>query len=125
MALCCIFTCSKVSAQGHWAYNANDYQYGMTAYITLHASDAEISDLADFEVAAFVDDECRGVSIIETAEDGSSYVYLRIRSNKQTGEDIRFKVYSKRLNYEFTPDYVVSFANISVVGFPSEPIVLN
>ena len=125
MALCCIFTCSKVSAQGHWEYNANDYQYGMTAYITLHASDAEISDLADFEVAAFVDDECRGVSIIETAEDGSSYVYLRIRSNKQTGEDIRFKVYSKRLNYEFTPDYVVSFANISVVGFPSEPIVLN
>ena len=125
VALCCIFMCSKASAQGHWAYNANDYQYGMTAYITLHASDAEISDLTDFEVAAFVGDECRGVSIIETAEDGSSYVYLRIRSNEQTGEDIKFKVYSKRLNYVFTPDYVVSFANISVVGFPSEPIVLN
>ena len=123
--LCCLLVGGKVSAQTFWTCNVNNYQYGMTAYLTLSSLGIEISDLPDFEVAAFYQDECRGVSSLESVDENTSYLYLRLRSNMTAGEEMTFKAYSKKYDTVYTLDYTLTFEDLKVVGLPSQPIVLE
>ena len=75
---------SALSAQTHWTCDINAYQYDMTVYYNLQMNGTAIADWGNFEVAAFVGDECRGVGETMAAvvnEQTVYYGYLRVRSN--------------------------------------------
>ena len=121
--LCCLlFAGGTMMAQdSHWAYDAYAFEYDMTTYLTVEYNGNQISDLSDYEVAAFVGNECRGVSRMIKAENGSSYLYMRIRSNQKQGERIKLKVYQKSKDKEMECDETITFENRSVIGMPSSP----
>ena len=128
--LLCILNISKGSAQDkHWTCDAYAYQYDMTAYIGVTINGITASNLSDYEIAAFCGDECRGVASVQVAEkDGQRavYGYLRIRSNSLQGESISFRIYQKSLNKELdVPDVNVTFQSQTVVGLPSNPMMIN
>ena len=121
--LCCLlFAGGAMMAQNtHWTYDANAFEYDMTAYLTIEYDGNQVSDLSDYEVAAFVGNDCRGISRIIKTENGSSYLYMRIRSNQEQGESIKFKVYQKSKDKEFECDENITFENRFVIGLPSSP----
>ena len=131
MMCLCLLLPIGVGAQGaqHWTLDPYAYQYDMTAYITVAVMGNAVSDLSDYEVAAFCGEECRGVSKIQSVEkDGQTtmYGYLRIRSNHVQGENITFKVYQKSLDVELvTFDNTVIFKSQDVIGLPSSPLIIN
>ena len=105
----------------HWMYDANAFEYDMTAYLTVEYDGSQVNDLSDYEVAAFVGDDCRGVSRLVNVENGNSYLYMRIRSNQEQGESVKFKVYQKSKDKEIECDEIITFENRSVIGLPSSP----
>ena len=121
--LCCLlFADGMVKAQNtHWTCDANAFEYDMTAYLTVGYGSSVVGNLADYEVAAFVGDECRGVSRMITTANGTPYLYMRIRSNQANGENVAFKVFQKSKNKEIECAETLSFKSRSVVGFPSTP----
>lgn len=121
--LCCLlFAGGAMMAQNtHWMYDANAFEYDMTAYLTVEYDGSQVNDLSDYEVAAFVGNDCRGVSRLVNVENGNSYLYMRIRSNQEQGESVKFKVYQKSKDKEIECDEIITFENRSVIGLPSSP----
>lgn len=113
----------------HWQCNIYDYQYDMTVYFTLQQGDEAITDYSDYEVAAFVGDECRGVAEIQTvttADDSTvQYGYLRIRSNQTEGESVSFKVYQSSTGKTLIVTETMLFKNQDMTGLPSTPFTLT
>ena len=68
---------SALSAQSHWSVNPSDYSGHMTIYYGLKSGDHVLSDISNYEVAAFVNGECRGVGTIEN-HDGKTYGQLLV-----------------------------------------------
>ena len=119
---------SLVQAQGsRWQCNIYDYQYDMTAYVDVTMDGVVISDYANYEVAAFCGEECRGVaSIEEIPNTEKKYYYLRIRSNQNEGETISFKVYDKAKTKEYViTANTVAFSAQGMQGYPSSPMILG
>ena len=110
-----------MAQDNHWTYDANAFEYDMTAYLTIEYDGNQVRDLSDYEVAAFAGNDCRGVSRLIKAENGSRYLYMRIRSNQKQGERIRLKVYQKSKDKEMECDETITFENRSVIGMPSSP----
>lgn len=110
----------------HWQCNIYDYQYDMTVYFNLGNDGTAIPDLTDYEVAAFVGNECRGVASVQTIttpdESQVQCGYLRIRSNLTEGETISFKVYRKSTGKTLCVKETQSFKALDINGFPSNPI---
>ena len=69
LALSCLLlmTVSWAMAQNgsHWQCDIYGYRYDMTVCLTLEYNGAVAPDLSDYEVAAFVGEECRGVAVAE------------------------------------------------------------
>lgn len=123
---------SALSAQTHWSCNVNAYQYDMTVYFELQKNGVAVAaeDLGNFEVAAFVGNECRGVGEFLTAtvsEQTIHYGYLRVRSNVASGETVSFKAYVKDAELEVAIDEEanITFANAQAEGYPSAKKALN
>lgn len=124
--LCAMFYQGAFAQEtSHWTCSPNDFQYDMTAYIALTNDGVAVTDYSDYEVAAFCGDECRGVGEVQTVGT-TSYIYMRIRSNAASGEDITFKVYTKSDGIEAdVEEYTMPFVSQSLQGMPSAPVVLN
>ena len=124
--LCAMFYQGAFAQEtSHWTCSPNDFQYDMTAYIALTNDGVAVTDYSDYEVAAFCGDECRGVGEVQTVGT-TSYIYMRIRSNAASGEDITFKVYTKSDDIEAdVEEYTMPFVSQGVQGMPSSPVVLN
>lgn len=108
----------------HWTVDARAFQYDMTAYAQLKVCGVTVSDYADYEVAAFCQDECRGVAKALAVEGGSPLLYLRIRSNVIGDEVITFRVYQASTDTEFQLEETIAFESESVASTPGEPLVL-
>ena len=128
LLLCLIMSGMSQAQTQHWQCNPYGWQYDMTAYVTVLNKSNPVSQLADYEIAAFCGDECRGVATVQTAEkDGNEtvYGYLRIRSNQQSGETITFRVYDRQADKEFDIENTsLVFQSQEVVGLPSDPLIL-
>lgn len=113
----------------HWQYNIYDYQYDMSIYFKLQKGEKDITDISDYEVAAFVGDECRGVAEIRTATaaDNSTveFGYLRIRSNQVEGESVSFRAYQSSTGKTLFGTNTMSFKNMDMIGMPSAPYTLT
>lgn len=131
LATFCLLLCaSAASAQtSHWTQvSANDFQYDMTIFFTLGETDdndvfTEVADLSNYEVAAFVGSELRGVAEIWNVGDPAKKVgYLRVRSNTASGEKLSFKFYNTTTQEEktiFGTD--ITFESQAKVGEASSP----
>ena len=61
VSMCLVLWASALSAQMHWSFDYQAYQHDMTIYFTLQNGSEAVSNLDDYEVAAFVGNECRGI----------------------------------------------------------------
>ena len=114
-------------AQGNergWTVNPYDYQYDMTIYAQLKIDNAVVSDYSNYEVAAFVGDECRGVAEVHT-QDNSTWLYIRVRSTSASGEKISFKMFDKTEGKIKRMAETVDFESNGQEGMPSSPIDLT
>jgi len=114
--------------ESHWQCNPGDFQYDMTVIVSLELDDATISNLSNYEIAAFCGDECRGVVSAEDVLDANSTQigYLRVRSNSSSGESITFKVYDKTEQKEISVQNTkVTFSDNATQGTPSSPFKLD
>ena len=118
---------SALSAQSHWAFDYNQYQYQMTVWFVLQNDEVTlpVTDFNNYEVAAFVGDECRGVGTVVTGG-GNTVCQIIVRSNVTTGEKITFKCYDKTaMEEKDLYGNAVVFSNLGQVGMPSNPYLLD
>ncbi len=118
-----MFFVTLANAQ-HWQCNIHEYQYDMTVYAVLEIAGKDVEASGDMELAAFCNDECRGVASVETAN-GQAYYYLRVRSNVTEGETITFKCFDATTQEEMEFATSVGFKSQQRYGYPSEPLVLT
>ena len=128
VCLACMLAMAMVAyAQGNvngWTVSPYDYQYDMTIYAQLKIDNAVVSDYSNYEVAAFVGDECRGVAEIQTKEN-STWLYIRVRSASASGEKISFKLFDKTEGKIKRIAETVDFESQGLEGMPSSPFDLT
>jgi hypothetical protein len=117
----CLLTglAATIRAASHWSVNPYDFQYDMTVYLQLSATNQDI-----YEVAAFCGDECRGVGSLMTVGSDSKVFYMRIRSNVAKDEQITFRIYDTVNGKEVQTDGFISFDSQTLIGLPSNPMLL-
>ena len=123
--LCLFISTAILHAQDSgWEMNPHDYQYDMTVYAKLVVDDNVVADFSNYEIAAFVGNECRGVAEVKT-QAGYTWLYLRIRSNTASGETVNFKIFDKTANKAFKAAENVEFESNGSTGLPSEPFTVT
>lgn len=114
-------------AQGNvsgWTVNPYEYQYDMTVYAKLVIDEKDVTDYSNYEVAAFVGNECRGVAEVNKTEEGN-YVWLYIRVRTDNTKDVfSFKYYDKQERKEKRINEAFSF-EVNGYGQPSSPMALT
>ena len=106
-----------------WLFSPYDYQYDMTAYVSLTVNGVA-ADYSRYAVGAFVGDECRGVATF-TTQSGYTWGELRIRSNAATGETVSFKAYDITTGTATDCGETLAFTSLGVAGLPSSPFALS
>lgn len=98
------FCAVNISAQSpNWTLNTASYQYSMTFTAFLNVNGTTLTSSED-KIAAFVNDEVRGVANVVYVASADKYVaYLSVFSNT-SGETVRFKI------FDSTNDTVVDVA---------------
>jgi hypothetical protein len=109
----------------HWEYDSYSFQYDMSMYISIHQQGVETDQWDNLELAAFCNDECRGIAEVGLVSAGPKYYYLRVRSNVSSGETISFKCYDKTNDKEIAFLETVTFESLKRYGYPSDPYILN
>lgn len=129
--ICCLisvlFSMTILHAQdSQWSVNPYDYKYDMTVYAKVVYEGAEVSDYSNYEIGAFVGNECRGVGDVQT-KGSYTWVYLRVRSNQASGEKLIFKLYDKSTGRTSVvkPSQVIAFSSQGMIGKPSSPVTLE
>ena len=127
--LCCLVmlllsTTFLHAQESGWSVNPRDYQYDMTIYAQLVVEGQAVSDYENYEVGAFVGDECRAVGEVNT-QNGYTWVYLRPRSNVASGETVTIKVYDKAKGRALRTNENFSFQSQGQEGEPSSPVNLT
>lgn len=129
--ICCLisvlFSMTILHAQdSQWSVNPYDYKYDMTVYAKVVYEGTEVSDYSNYEIGAFVGNECRGVGDVQT-KDSYIWVYLRVRSNQASGEKLIFKLYDKSIGRTcvIKPSQVIAFSSQGMIGKPSSPVTLE
>lgn len=128
--LCIVLTLpTALFAQGSgWTVNPHDYQYDMTVYAAIELESGVVTDYSNYEIAAFVNagdkEECRGVATVGS-QSGMTWLYMRVYSNKVSGEQVYFKIYDKSKSEVLTPKEKITFESEKLVGMPSSPQKLS
>ena len=116
---------TALSAQTHWSYTSGTYPKDMRIFFELKKKDV-VLDLDDYEVAAFIGDECRGIATKESqVVDASTIYYGRIQIEAESVEEgaaITFKAYDKAAAKEIdiTTDIAYIFTPEATIGTLSE-----
>ncbi len=108
-----------------WTVNPSDYRYDMSLYLDVSLA-ADKMDYSQYDVAAFSGDECRGIAEVLSLGDGKECLYLRARSNQESGETMTFKYYNKETQ-EIQPidDVSFTFESNGRLGYPSDPYIVK
>jgi hypothetical protein len=109
----------------HWQCDVYKYEYDMAVYFQLYKDELVITDYSDYEIAAFVGEECRGVAEFLSNPSEEQYGYIRIQSNETTGETVTFRVYQRSTKKIFFVTESVEFVNMALEGMPSTPMALH
>ena len=113
------------SASTPWTVNPGDFRYDMSLYLDVTFA-AEKMDYSRYDVAAFCGDQCRGVAEVLSLPDGGECLYLRARSNRESGETMTFKYYDRETQRVSPIDGVsFQFESNGRIGYPSDPFVVK
>ena len=116
---------SALSAQSHWNFDYTQYQHRMTIWYMLQDSEVNVANLENYEVAAFVGDECRGIGTV-ISQGGNTVCQLLVYSNDADGEKLSFKAYDKTtLEEKELYGNMVQFSADGITGMPSTPYLLD
>jgi hypothetical protein len=131
MLCSCIISCTKDSQtpatkypSPNWTTDTSaTFAYSMTAVIqlpdTLHE---EIKD--GDKLAAFVDDDCRGVGVIIKRDGQPDVFYILIKGSASEESKIKFKYYNAGNSYMYATDDFLNFEvdnNYGTVDDPAKP----
>ena len=111
------------ASAARWTVNPADYRYDMSVYLSVSFGSSYM-DYSRYEVAAFCGEECRGVAeVLELPGGGQPCLYLRIRSNQESGETINLRYYDTATGEEAIIDgNEIRFEANSRIGYPSSPL---
>ena len=111
------------ASAARWTVNPADYRYDMSVYLSVSFGSSYM-DYSRYEVAAFCGSECRGVAeVLELSGGGQPCLYLRIRSNQESGETINLRYYDTATGEEAIIDgNEIRFEANSRIGYPSSPL---
>ena len=125
-SIVCMFLSTTVlhAQDSGWAVNPHDYQYDMTVYGSLVVDGATVTDFENYEIAAFVGDECRGLAQVNS-QGGYTWLYLRVRSNVASGETVMFRVLDKDKGKICKAVETIVFASNGQEGMPSAPVTFT
>ncbi len=115
---------SETMAQPNWDVNSHDFEYSMniTGKVT---TDGYFSGDENDMVAAFVNDECRGVANLKYESFAyGCYIYLMIYSNTPF-EKISFKIFDASQNEVVPTNNIVDFVINQVVGSIENPFIFS
>ncbi|MDE6177397.1 MAG: InlB B-repeat-containing protein, partial [Paramuribaculum sp.] len=126
IALLMIVLCGVgASASTSWTVNPGDFRYDMSLYLDVSFGNVAM-DYSKYEVAAFVGDECRGVAAQITFGGDRRCLYLRARSNRESGEKMTFRYRSASTGEEAQVDGVdFTFESNGRLGYPSDPFIVR
>lgn len=117
-----LFHSVTASAADTWSVNPSDYRYDMSLYLNVTFAAGEGLDYTQYDVAAFVGDECRGVAEVLPITGGKDCLYLRARSNRESGETMTFRYRNKTTGEVKDIENVnFAFASNARLGYPSSP----
>ena len=117
-----LFHSVTASAADTWSVNPSDYRYDMSLYLNVTFAAGEGLDYTQYDVAAFVGDECRGVAEVLPVPGGKDCLYLRSRSNRESGETMTFRYRNKTTGEVKDIENVnFAFASNARLGYPSSP----
>ena len=109
-----------------WNVRAEDYQFSMGVVAQVRFGNVFSRD-EDVLVAAFVDEEIRGVANLEYVETFDNFqAFLSIYSNTTSGEEVNFRVWNAtegRVHTNISPN--IEFQSDSRIGTPDAPQVLE
>ena len=112
-------------ASAPWTVNPGDYRYDMSLYLDVSFAAGKM-DYTQYDVAAFVGDQCRGIAEVLPLSNGTECLYLRARSNSEEGETLSFKYYDRTTDEVKPIDGVsVEFKSNARVGYPSSPYAIK
>ena len=108
----------------HWTNNAHAYPNNMTMLAVVEVDDTEVNS-DNYELAAFVDDGCRGSVKLMYVEPIDRYVaFLTIAGDKP--KELRFALYNRATGEEyFSNDQGLKFNTDAMVGTFTEPYVVR
>ena len=120
-------TRAQSSSDAPWTINPHDYKYDMTLYASIKLNGEPVTDFSHYQMAAFVNNECRGIAEVQTKNE-AQWLYLRVRSNLPQGETIILRLRNTSTGEEFnlqsdTGD--ITFESQSSSGRPGSPLVLT
>lgn len=109
------------SASAPWTVNPGDYRYDMSLYLDVSFA-ASGMDYSLYDVGVFCGDECRGVAEVMPLGNGNSCLYMRVRSNQESGETMTFKYYDRQTQAVAEIENVsFTFESNGRLGYPSDP----
>jgi len=104
----CLISLGVSSQAPPWQVNDNEFEYTMTMVVFLNVNATTLSSTSD-KLAAFVGNECRGVTnltYVDTLD--KYYAFLTVFSNS-TSETINFKIYDSTNNTVIDADQSLPF----------------
>ena len=108
-----------------WTVNPSDYRYDMSLYLDVTFAAAKM-DYSKYEVAVFCGDQCRGIAEVLPLGNGNECLYLRARSNHESGETMTFKYYNKETEEILPIDgESFKFESNGRLGYPSDPYIVK
>ena len=120
--LMALFHSVTASAADTWSVNPSDYRYDMSLYLNVSFANGEKLDYTQYDVAVFVGDECRGVAEVLSLPGGTDCLYLRARSNSESGETMTFCYRNKSTGEVKVVEKVdFAFSSNASLGMPSSP----
>lgn len=115
-----LINCTTLSAQPSWEVVPANYQYTMTM-AGVAVFDCMESDDENDLVAAFVNNEVRGVQHLDTDFMGRKFAYMIIYDNEFSGSEITFKLYDASENEVRDAVGSVEFLENSNIGDVDNP----
>ena len=120
--LMALFHSVTASAADTWSVNPSDYRYDMSLYLNVSFANGDKLDNTQYDVAVFVGDECRGVAEVLPLPGGTDCLYLRARSNSESGETMTFCYRNKSTGEVKVVEKVdFAFSSNASLGMPSSP----
>ena len=118
---------SSGSEGATWTVNPHDYKYDMTLYTSIELDGEPVTDYSQYQVGAFVGNECRGTAEVQTKGE-AQWLYLRVRSNQPQGETIILRLRNTDSGEEFNLQSEagdITFESQGISGRPGSPLVLT